>query len=163
MGKCKNATKAGGGAQRDASPTLLSCGGGPEDTAQDLIEEASLQMGISSKAPFRFTLLKRFPSIHSLLLEGRQTCSTTPDNEMFYCVHIRVTLEEGGGNQPPPSHTWSGSLIADMLQEACPRDHITKAVILAPGEAILFFGGHLHREGLPIECKGHWIQLERSS
>ena len=54
MGKCKNATKAGGGAQRDTSPTLSSCGGKPEDTAYDLLEEVSLQMGASPKAPFRF-------------------------------------------------------------------------------------------------------------
>ena len=36
-----------------------------------------------------------------------------------------------------------------MLQEACPWDQITKAVVLAPGEAILFFGRCSQREGLP--------------
>ena len=56
---------------------------------------------------------------------------------------------EGRGNQPPPSHTWSGSLIVDMLQEACPRHQIPEAVVLAWGEPILFFGRCLHREGLP--------------
>ena len=54
----------------------------------------------------------------------------------------------GRGNQPPPSHIWSGSLITDMLQEACPGDPITEAVVLAPGEAILFFGKCLHKEGV---------------
>ena len=43
----------------------------------------------------------------------------------------------GKGNQPPPSHAWSGSPIADILQEACPKDWITKAVVLSPEEAIL--------------------------
>ena len=52
---------------------------------------------------------------------------------------MRVTLGEGGGDQPPPSHAWSGLLIVDMLQEGL-KEQITKAVILAPGEAILFFG-----------------------
>ena len=58
---------------------------------------------------------------------------------MPYCIHIRVTLGEGEGNKPPPSHAWSGSLIADMFQKGL-EEQITEAVVLAPGEAILFFG-----------------------
>ena len=58
---------------------------------------------------------------------------------MHYCVHVRVALGEGGGIQPPPSHTWSGLLVADMFQEGL-EEQITKAVVLAPGEAVLFFG-----------------------
>ena len=61
------------------------------------------------------------------------------EDQMHYCVHVRVTLGEGGCNQPPPSHAWSGSLIADMFQEGI-EEQIIEAVILAPGEAILFFG-----------------------
>ena len=117
MGKHKNTTKSGGGAQRDASPTLLSHWGKPDDTPQYLIEEVSSQIGMSPKAPFRFTQLSRLPSVQSLSPEGRQACSTTPDSQMHYCIHIRVTLREGGDDQPPPYHAWSGLLIADMLQE----------------------------------------------
>ena len=36
-------------------------------------------------------------------------------------------------------HVWNGSLIADMFQEGL-EEQITKAVVLATGEAILFFG-----------------------
>ena len=61
------------------------------------------------------------------------------EDQVCYCVHGRVTLGEGGGNQPPPPHAWSGSMIADMLQEGL-EEQITKAVVLGPGEAILFFG-----------------------
>ena len=50
-----------------------------------------------------------------------------------------MTLGEGGGDQPPPSHTWSGLLIVDMFQEGL-EEQITEAVVLASGEAILFFG-----------------------
>ena len=64
-------------------------------------------------------------------------CSTTPDDWTHHCVNIRVTLG-GRGDQPQPFHTWSGSLIANMLQEACPRDQITEAVVLAPGETVLW-------------------------
>ena len=64
----------------------------------------------------------------------------TPDDQMHYCIHIRVTLGEGEVTpQPPPSHTWSGSLIADIFQDEL-KEQMIKAVILALGEAILFFG-----------------------
>ena len=56
---------------------------------------------------------------------------------------------EGGGDQPPPSHAWGGCLITNILQEAWLEDWITKAVVLSPGEAILFFGRHSRNEGLP--------------
>ena len=67
---------------------------------------------------------------------------------MHYWGHVRVTLGEGRGDQPPPSHAWGRSLIDDILQEACPRDQITKAVVLVLGEAILFFRRCLLKEGL---------------
>ena len=63
----------------------------------------------------------------------------TPEDWTCYCIHVRVTLGEGRGDQPPPSYTWNGSLIANILQEACPRDCITEALVLAPEEEILFF------------------------
>ena len=48
-------------------------------------------------------------------------------------------MGEGGGNQPPPSHAWSGLLIVDMFQEGL-KEQITKAGMLGPREAILFIG-----------------------
>ena len=54
----------------------------------------------------------------------------------------------GGGDQSLPSHAWSGLLIVDMFQD-CFKEWITKAVTLAPGEAILFFWRWSHKEGLP--------------
>ena len=70
---------------------------------------------------------------------------------MCYCVQGKVTLGDGRGDQPPPSHVWSGSWIADILQEACPKDCITEAVVLSTSEAILFFGRHSQNEGLPYQ------------
>ena len=58
-------------------------------------------------------------------------------------------LADGGGDQPPPPHVWQGCLITGILQEAWLEDCITKAMVLSPGEAILFFGWHLKDEGLP--------------
>ena len=154
MGKHRNTTKAGRGTQKNTSPTLSSCGGKPCDTAQDLMEEAALmeevllQMSTSPKMPFRFTQTSRLPSVCSLLIEHQWACSTTPNDQMHYCIHVRVTLEEGRGNQLPPSQMWSGLPIADILQEACPGDCITEAVVLVPGDAILFFTRCSCKKGL---------------
>ena len=54
----------------------------------------------------------------------------------------------GEGSQPLPSHAWSGLLISNMFQHNL-KEWITEAVVLAAGEAILFFGGWSHKEGLP--------------
>ena len=62
MGKHKNATKAGRGAQRDTFPTPSFSGGEPEDTSHDLLEEVSLQMGTSPKASSRFMQSSRLPA-----------------------------------------------------------------------------------------------------
>ena len=58
---------------------------------------------------------------------------------MHYCIQVRVTLGEGGGDQPPPSLVLTGSLIAIMFQDGL-EEQITEAVVLALREAILFFG-----------------------
>ena len=166
MAKCRNATKVGGGIQKDTSPTLSYHGDKPCDTAHDLMEETAsmeevlLQMGASPRIFFRFTHSSRSPSIHSLSLEHQWACSTLFCNMLVISyplytwegggcspLHIRVTLGEGG-DQSPPSHTWRGLLIANILQEACSGDHITEAVILALKEAILFFGRCSHKEAL---------------
>ena len=39
-------------------------------------------------------------------------------------------------------------MITNILQEAWPEDHITEAVVLSPGEAILFFGRFSKNERL---------------
>ena len=137
MGHHRNAAKSGGGT-KGCFPHSVH-GGELGDTAQDHIEEAALmeeelsQMGVSPRMPFRFTQLSRSPFVHSLSLACWWAHSTTPDDQMHYCIHSRVTLEEGRGDQPPPSHAWSGSLIADILQKACSRDQITEAVVLVLG------------------------------
>ena len=102
-------------------------------------------MGISPKAHFRFTQLRRLSSVHSLSPEGRQACSLTQNNQTCYCIHIKVTLGEEG-HQSPASHRQSGTLIADMFQDGL-KEMITKAVVLALGEAILFLGRQSCKEG----------------
>ena len=142
---------------RSASQTPSSHRGEAGDTGAaaqdlrddvDLLEEGMSQMGASPKIPFRFQQSSWSPSEWSLTPECQQD-HTVHEDLVGYCIHIGVILGEGGGNQPPPSPAWSGSLIVDMFQEGL-KEWITKAVVLTPGEAILFFGWWSHKEGLPL-------------
>ena len=174
MCKHGNTTKAGESVHKDASPAPSSHGGQLYDTAQDLTEEVASETGTSPKTLFRFAQLSRSPSACSPSLEHQQAHSTIPKHQMHYCIHISMTLEEGKGYQPSPSHMWSGSLITDILQEACPGDWITKAVVLLPGEEILFFRRCSLKEGLlysnaqdvelslrgPVSLAGRTLQVE---
>ena len=148
MGKHKNTTKTGREEQGYTFPTPSFWGGKPEHTAPNLIEEVSMQIGTCPKVPFRLTQLSRSPSVCSVSPMGGHTFWGTPDDWMHCCIHVTMTLGEGG-DQPTLSHVWSKSLIAHKFQDDL-KELITKAVILAPGEAILFFGRQLHKEGLPF-------------
>ena len=81
------------------------------------------------------------------------TRSLANEDQMCYCIYVRVTLREGGGNQPQPSHAWSGSLIADIFQDDL-EEPITEAVVLAPGEAISFLDNDHSKRGSPWEYPG---------
>ena len=147
MGKHKNGTQGRADAQKSTSSTPLSHRGEASNTDTavqdlsddvDLLEEGMLQMDVSPKMPFKFTQSNQSPSEQSLMPQYQQD-HTIHEDWVCYCVHVGVTLGEGGGDQPPPSHAWSGLLIADMFQEGL-KEQITKAVVLAPGEAVLIFG-----------------------
>ena len=60
-----------------------------------------------------------------------------------------MTLTEELGAIPPPSHSWMTLLVEDMLQEA--RTGLTKAVVIGPGRAVLFYGRHSMGEGLKAD------------
>ena len=60
-----------------------------------------------------------------------------------------MTLTDELGDVPPPSHSWMGPVVEDMLQGA--RAGLTEAVVISPGRAILFYGRHLKREGLKAD------------
>ena len=66
-----------------------------------------------------------------------------------YCLEIQVTLTEELGAIPPPSHSWTAPLVEDMLREA--RSGLTKAVVIGPGRAILFYGRCSLGEGLKVD------------
>ena len=68
---------------------------------------------------------------------------------MKYCLEIRVMLTEELGAISPPSHSWTAPLLEDMLQEA--RTGLTKAVVIGPGRAVLFYGRHSMGKSLRAE------------
>ena len=165
MGKHKNATKGGSDAQKGISPSMSSCAGEADNTGDVVhvlrdevasLEDTLSQMGTSSKMPFHFVWCSRLPSKWFLSPEHQQS-NPAHEDLMLYCVQVRVTLVEGGGDQPPPSHAWTGSLIANMFQDGL--EWITEVVVLAPREAILF-QTMITQKGTPSWwCKGCWIPL----
>ena len=78
-------------------------------------------------------------------------CPTIQEDQMCYCILVKVTMGDGRGDQPLHTHGWSGSLITDILQEACLKDQILEAMVLSHREAILFFGRNSQNEGLPYQ------------
>ena len=143
MRKWRDATKEGADAQKGVSPTLSSHAGEADNKGdvvwnlrdeRALLEDALSQMGTSSKMPFHFMWHSRSPSEWSLSPKHWQS-NPAHEDLMCYCIQVRVTIGEGGGDQPPPPHAWTFWLIADMFQDGL-EEQITEAVVLTPGEAI---------------------------
>ena len=57
-------------------------------------------------------------------------------------------LTEELGAICPTSHSWTATLVEDMLHKA--RTGFTKAVVIGPGRAVLFYGRHSMGEGLRV-------------
>ena len=66
-----------------------------------------------------------------------------------YCLEIRVTLTKEIGGHTPTLSFLDGPLVEDMLQEA--RTGLTKAVVIGPGRAVLFYGRHSTGDGLKAD------------
>ena len=157
MEKPRNATKGGSNAQKGVSPTPLSSAGEVGDTGDVVcdfrdevasLEEALSQMGASSKCPFALYNVADH-HLNNLYHQEHWQSNQAHEDQMCYCIQVRVTLGEGGGGQPPPSPAWTGSLIANIFQDGL-EEWSTEAVVLAPGEAILFFRWWSLKEGLPL-------------
>ena len=104
----------------------------PPQSGKDLQElEAS---GSSPSHLLSWSLARRLPSIH-------------PNTK--HCLEICVTLTEELGAVPSHSHSWMAPLMEDMLCDA--RTGLTKAVVIVPGRAVLFYGRHLMGEVLTAD------------
>ena len=109
-----------------------------------------MQMATSPQVPFRFMQSCRLPSMCSLSPEGGWAHSVMPAIWIRYCAHIS---DFRGGNQPPPSHAWSGLLIVDMFQDGL-KERIIEAVDLAWGKLSCSLEDNHARWGFPLEVKG---------
>ena len=85
-----------------------------------------------------------FPSHSPSWLPAKSPLSSHPNTK--HCLEICVTLTEELWAVPPPSHSWAAPLMEDMLHDS--RTGLTKAVVIGPGRAVLFNGGHSMQEGL---------------
>ena len=68
---------------------------------------------------------------------------------MKHCLEIHAILTEESGAVLPPSHSWTAPLMEDMLHDA--RTRLTKAVVIGPGRAVLFYGRWSMGEGLTTD------------
>ena len=87
------------------------------------------------------------PSLLPLWSPAQRLPSSHPN--MKYCLEIQVTLTEELGAIPLSSHSWMTPLVEDMLWEA--GTGLTKAVVIGPGRAILFYGRCSLGEGLKVD------------
>ena len=62
--------------------------------------------------------------------------------------HCLVILTKKIGTEPPPPHAWMAPLVEDMLCHG--RTGLTKAVVMGPGKAVLFYGRWSLGEGLSL-------------
>ena len=104
----------------------------PSQSAKDPRESGALGSSLSHLPSW--TPARRLPS----------NCPNTR-----HCLEIHVTLTKELGAVPPPSHAWMAPLVEDMLHNA--RTGLTEAVVMGPGQAILFYGRHSLGEGLTLD------------
>ena len=95
----------------------------PSQSAKDLRELGALGSSPSHSLPW--SPARRLPLNH-------------PNTR--HCLEIHVTLTKELGAVPPLSHTWTAPQVEDMLHNA--RIGLTKAIVMGPGMAILFYGRH---------------------
>ena len=121
---------------------------------EDRTSGANLQMeghadvpSQSAKDPRESGALGSSPSHSPSWSPARRLPLNCPNTR--HCLVIHVTLTKELGAVPPPSHAWKAPLVEDMLCNA--RNGLTKAVVMGPGRAILFYGRHSLGEGLTLD------------
>ena len=68
--------------------------------------------------------------------------------ETWYCLEIQVISAEDGGATPLPPHAWQVPVVEDMLQDG--KSGLTEAVVMGPGQAILFYWRKTVGKGLSL-------------
>ena len=68
--------------------------------------------------------------------------------ETWYCLEIQVISTKDRETTLLPSHAWQAPVVEDMLQDG--KSGLTEAVVIGPGQAILFYGRQSLGEGLSL-------------
>ena len=68
---------------------------------------------------------------------------------MNYCLLIKAILTDELGDVLPPPLAWMALVVEDMLRDI--RARLTKAIVIGPGKAILFYGRRSMGEGLTAD------------
>ena len=68
--------------------------------------------------------------------------------ETWYCLGIQVISTEERGATPPPPHAWQVPVVEDMLCDG--RPSLTEAIVMGPGQAVLFYGRQSLGEALSL-------------
>ena len=101
----------------------------------------------TSKTPFHFVWCGRSPSEWSLLLEHQQD-NPAQEDWTCYCTWVRVTLGEGGGDQPPPP--CMDQFLNCQHVSGQPWRMNYRGCGIGPWEGNLFFGRQFFKEGFPL-------------
>ena len=104
----------------------------PPQSAKDLQESEALDSS---------------PSLSPSWSPTMRPLSSCPNTK--HSLEIHVTLTEELGAVLPPSHSWTAPFVENMLHDA--RTRLTKAVVIGPGRAILFYGRCSIGEGLTMD------------
>ena len=98
------------------------------------------------KDPEEMGALGSSPSHLQSWSPARRPPPSHPNTKYFLGIH--VTLTEETGVVPPLSHAWTVPLVVDLLHYA--KTGLTKAMVMDPGRAVLFYGRCSLGEGLSL-------------
>ena len=100
----------------------------------------------SQKDPEEMGALGSFPSCLPSWSLARRLPPSHPNTR--YCLENPHDINQRDRCSTPLSHAWTVPLVEDMLCYA--RTGLTKAVVIGPGRAVLFYGRQSLGEGLSL-------------
>ena len=114
--------------------------------AEANLQVDSLEERLAQRAVDRCEMEEDDNSPHDSLTWSPVPRPPTGHPSMNYCLSIKAILTDKLGDVPPPLHAWMAPVVEDMLRDI--RARLTEAVVIGPGEAILFYGRRSMGEGL---------------
>ena len=120
--------------------------GWPDVWSQPRTEGHTLIPSRGHKDPEEMGALGSAPSHLPSWSLDRKPLSSHPNTR--HCLGNHMTLTEETGATPPPPHAWTAPIVEDMLCHG--RTGLTKAIVMGPGWAVLFYGRWSLGKGLSL-------------